>query len=180
MFKGLISSVLLSPAEDILRRQGIYSTHTASLIIGTISILIFFLFLRTSSLGLYIRAVGDNRNAAISLGLPIESLFTFSWVIAGMAAVVSGILLTINSGSGAADLVSMETRIFPAIVLGGLGSMRGAVMGGILMGILETCAGGRISSPLRDLLPYMILILILPIRHLGLFSNKVDLPGIKR
>lgn len=179
MLKGLIFPVSLAPAEDIAKQLGITSDHLILLAIGIVSVLVLLLFFRRSSLGLYIRAVSDNRKAALSLGIPIERLFSFSWVIAGMAAVISGILLTIGLGLNPDNIGPMEARIFPAIVLGGLGSIRGAILGGILMGILETCAGGQFSYPQRDLLPYMILILILLVRPYGLFSDKVDLPGIK-
>lgn len=179
MVKGLIASVSLPPSENISTIPDNSSIQVFILFAGILSVLIFLLFFRRSSLGLYIRAVSDNRKAALSLGIPIERLFTFSWVIAGMAAVISGILLAIGSGLNAAYLVSMEAGIFPALVLGGLGSMRGAILGGLLIGILETCAGGQASGPLRELFPYMILILILLIRPYGLFSDKVDLPGIK-
>lgn len=130
-------------------------------------------------MGLYIRAVSDNRKAAISLGMPIKRLFTFSWAVAGTAALISGILMAAGSGLNASDLGTMESKIFPAVILGGLGSMRGAVLGGLLIGVLEVCAGGRLSGPLGDLFPYLILVMILIARPNGLFSDKIDLAGIK-
>jgi branched-chain amino acid transport system permease protein len=179
MLKGLISSVPLSPAEGISTGQGISSVHVLILAAGIVSVLLFLLFFRRSSLGLYIRAVSDNRKAALSLGFPIESLYTFSVIIAGMAALISGILMAAGSGLNASELGSMESLIFPAIILGGLGSMRGAILGGILIGVLETCAGGRMSGPLGDLFPYLMLVIILLARPNGLFSDKIDLAGIK-
>jgi branched-chain amino acid transport system permease protein len=179
MLKGLISFVSLSPAEDISTGPGISSVHVLILAAGIASVLLFLLFFRRSSLGLYIRAVSDNRKAALSLGFPIERLYAFSCIIAGMAALISGILMAAGSGLNAPELGSMESVIFPAIILGGLGSMRGAILGGILIGVLETCAGGRVSGPLGDLFPYLMLVIILLARPNGLFSDKIDLAGIK-
>jgi branched-chain amino acid transport system permease protein len=179
MLKGLISFVSLSPVEGLSTGQGISSVHVLILAAGIVSVLLFLLFFRRSSLGLYIRAVSDNRKAALSLGFPIESLYTFSVIIAGMAALISGILMAAGSGLNASKLGSMESLIFPAIILGGLGSMRGAILGGILIGVLETCAGGRVSGPLGDLFPYLMLVIILLARPNGLFSDKIDLAGIK-
>jgi len=179
MIKGLIASASLSPSEVISKGQGIDSVHLVILAAGTVSVLIFLLFFRRSSLGLYIRAVSDNRKAALSVGIPIEKLGAFTGIIAGMAAFISGILMIIGTGLNAADLGPMEARIFPSIVLGGLRSMRGAFLGGILMGMLESCAGGQASGPLRDLLPYLILLGILLIRPNGLLPDKVDLTKVK-
>lgn len=179
MFKGLIASVPLSPAGIDTKGPGIDPVHLAVLAAGIVSVIFFLLFFRRSSLGLHIRAVSDNRKAALSIGIPIEKLCTFTGIIGGMAAFISGILMIIGSGLNIADLGPMEARIFPSIVLGGLGSMRGACLGGILMGMLEISAGGQLSGPLRDLLPYLILLVILMIRPNGLLPDKVDLTGIK-
>jgi branched-chain amino acid transport system permease protein len=179
MLKGLISFISLSPAEDIPMEPGISSVHVLILAAGIVSVLLFLLFFRRSSLGLYIRAVSDNRKAALSLGFPIGRLYTFSGIIAGMAALISGILMAAGSGLNASELGSMESIIFPSIILGGLGSMRGAILGGILIGVLETCAGGRISGHLGDLFPYLMIVIILLARPNGLFSDRIDLTGIK-
>jgi branched-chain amino acid transport system permease protein len=179
MLKGLVSFVSLPPAEDVSRGSSIFSVHIAIFATGIISVLVFLFFFRRSSLGLFIKAVSDNRMAAISLGIPIERLFTFSGIIAGMAALISGILMVTGSGLKGSELVSMESIIFPSIILGGLGSMRGAILGGILIGVLETCAGGRVSGPLGDLFPYLMLVIMLLARPNGLFSDKIDLAGIK-
>ncbi|MBN1626206.1 MAG: branched-chain amino acid ABC transporter permease [Deltaproteobacteria bacterium] len=171
MFKGLIASVSLSSVEVVSKGQGFDSVHLYILAAGIVSIIILLLFYKRSSLGLYIRAVSDNRKAALSIGIPVKRLLTFTVLIAGMASAISGILVIIGSGMNAADLGPMEARIFPSIILGGLGSMTGAIMGGIIMGIIESCSGEQ-SGPLRDLLPYLIMLVILLIRPKGLLTFK--------
>jgi len=180
MLKGLIS--FLSPYaydhEFIPNGVGIYPTQTVILTSGIVAVFILVWFLRRSSLGLYLRAVSDNKRAAFSLGIPISKIFTLSSLIGITAAIISGILMTIESGLNPAQLEQMEAKIFPTLILGGFGSMRGAVLGGILMGILETFAGGRESGPLNDLLPYLILLMILLTRPKGLFPDRIDTNGI--
>ncbi len=179
MLKGLTAFIPPAPAERASTGASISPSGVVILVTGICLVLIFLILFRRSSFGLYIRAVSDNRKAAMSLGIPIKRLFTFSWAIAGTAALVSGILMAAGSWLNAFDPGTMESKIFPAIILGGLGSMRGAVLGGLLIGILEVCAGGRSSGPLGDLFPYLILIMILVARPNGLFSDKIDLAGIK-
>jgi len=172
MLKGVIPSVSLPSVEAVSRGEGIDTVHMCILGAGIISVISFLLMFKRSSLGLYIRAVGDNRKAALSIGIPIKKMLTFTGVFSGLAAVISGVLMIIGSGMNAAELGPMEARIFPSIVLGGLGSMRGAIIGGVLMGMLEICAGGKASGPLRDLLPYLVLLVVLLIRPRGLLTLK--------
>lgn len=179
MIKGLISSVSLPPADVVSKGPEINSIQLTILAAGIVSVIVFLLFFLRSSLGFYIRAVSDNRKAALSIGIPIKRLYTFVGIIAGMSAIISGILMIIRSGPDAEGLGPMEAIVFPSVILGGLGSIRGAILGGILMGIFEIYAGGQVSVPLKDLLPYLILLIILLIRPNGLFPDKVDLTGIK-
>jgi len=174
MLKGLISFISLTSEADISAGPGISSGRLTVLVTGIMSVLIFLFYFRRSSLGLYIRAVSDNRKAALSLGIPIDRLYAVAGIIAGMAALISGILMAAGPWSNASGLVSMESKIFPAIILGGLASMRGAILGGILIGILETCAGGGGAGPLADLLPYLMLVIVIWARPEGLFSDKTD------
>jgi branched-chain amino acid transport system permease protein len=189
MIKGLMSSVLVSgffadkvgAFELISKTQNTAadsSTSLTILILGIIFILSFLLFLRYSSFGLYIRAISDNRNAALSLGIPIERLHTFSWLIAGLLAAISGILITLGSRFNLDGFGAMESIIFPVIILGGLGSIRGVILGGLLMGLLEVFSGENSLYSFRDFLPYLILLLLLIIRPYGLFLAKGDLKDI--
>jgi branched-chain amino acid transport system permease protein len=187
MIKGLISFISqgdilnnINPAANISKKLGglgISSLDVFILISGAILIFIFLSFFRHSAWGLYLRAAADNRAASVSLGMSIEKLYTIAWVIAGTTACVSGILLTIGSGLNIGALSHMETIIFPAIVLGGLGSMPGAIMGGLVIGLLETVDGGQGSGLLKDVLPYLVLLLALAIKPYGLYSGKENNHG---
>jgi branched-chain amino acid transport system permease protein len=191
MCKGVITffsrgGVLKDNSESVgeisrgLGVLGISSLDAGILISGILLILVFLLFFRHSAWGLYIRAVSDNRKASLSMGIPIERLSALSWVIGGAAAGLSGILLTIDSGLKLQDIGPMESMIFPVIIMGGLGSMRGAILGGLIMGLIESILRGHPSSSLGEILPYLILLLVLVIKPYGLFPDKGDMPGIGR
>jgi branched-chain amino acid transport system permease protein len=173
----------IEPAGEISRGlgvPGISSLDAGILISGILLILFFLLFFKHSAWGLYLRAVSDNRKASLSMGIPIERLSTLSWVIGGAAAGLSGILLTIDSGLRLHDIGAMESMIFPVVIMGGLGSMRGAILGGLIMGLIESIERGHPSSSSGEILPYLILLLVLVIKPYGLFSDKGDMAGIGR
>jgi branched-chain amino acid transport system permease protein len=159
---------------------GISALEAGILISGILFILFFLFFFKHSAWGLYIRAVSDNRKASISMGIPIEKLSALSWVIGGAAASLSGILLTVDSGLNLMDIGAMESMIFPVLIIGGLGSMRGAILGGLIMGLIESILRGHPSSSSGEILPYLILLSVLVVKPYGLFSDKGDMSGIGR
>jgi branched-chain amino acid transport system permease protein len=134
--------------------------------------IILFLFLYKSPWGRYVRAIAENRTAFLSLGIPVKRLSAVSVVLAGAAAGAAGILLVISSGLGAADLGSMESIIFPVIILGGIAGFRGTVLGGLVIGLIQTLEQGRPTGSLIDIAPYLLLLLVLVIRPYGLLAER--------
>jgi len=116
--------------------------YSATLVIGMIFLLLFGLFFKFSSQGIYMRSVADNQKAALSLGVHGH------------------------------DLSAIGLKVFPVVILGGLDSIGGAIIGGIIIGLLETLTGGYLSPSLRDVVPYVILVLILLLKPYGLFGLK--------
>jgi branched-chain amino acid transport system permease protein len=172
MLKGIgtvISEKSVSPGE--VNPAGV-STDLIILAGCVTAIFLLFLFLYKSPWGLYVRAISGNRPAFLSLGLPVKRLSVMSLILAGAAAGAAGILLVISSGLGAADLGSMESIIFPVIVLGGIAGFRGAVLGGVVIGLIQTLEQGRPTGSLIDIAPYLFLLLILVIRPYGLLAER--------
>ena len=101
-----------------------------------------------------------------------ETGLRLSWGIAAILCAVSGVVLSMVNGIDADSLGTAGLKIFPVIVLGGLNSMGGAIVGGIVIGLLETFTGGYVSRALQDLAPYMALILILALKPSGFFGRK--------
>ena len=146
--------------------------YGATFIIGTLFLTLFGLFFKFSSQGIYMRSVADNQRAALSLGVNVKRVFALSWAIAALVAGMSGMVLGIINGVNVHNLSAIGLKVFPVVILGGLDSIGGAIIGGIIIGLLETFTGGYLSPSLRDVVPYIVLVLILLIKPYGLFGLK--------
>ena len=183
MFKGLILLIwggnlytypdflpkILEIRWGMIRIPPVYG---AALLIGTLFLILFGLFFKFSSQGIYMRSVADNQRAALSLGVNVKRVFALSWAIAALVAGMSGMVLGIINGVNVHNLSAIGLKVFPVVILGGLDSIGGAIIGGIIIGLLETFTGGYLSPSLRDVVPYIVLVLILLIKPYGLFGLK--------
>jgi branched-chain amino acid transport system permease protein len=144
--------------------------YVAAFIIGLIFLALFGFFFKYSSQGIYMRSVADNQPAAMALGVHVRRVFALSWAIAALVAAMSGIVLGIINGINVHEVSDIGLKVFPVVILGGLDSIGGAILGGIIIGLLETFTGGYISTGLREVIPYIALIIILLIKPYGLFG----------
>ncbi len=144
--------------------------YTGAFIIGAFFLALFGLFFKYSSQGIFMRSVADNQTAALSLGVHVKRVFALSWGIAALVAAISGIVLGIMNGINVHELSSIGLKVFPVVILGGLDSITGAVVGGILIGLLETFTGGYLSTSLKDVIPFIVLVIVLLIKPYGLFG----------
>jgi branched-chain amino acid transport system permease protein len=183
MFKGLMLLIWggnlhtfpdFLPEGLALQFQMIYvpPVYTATLLIGIVFLSIFGIFFKYSSQGIFMRSVADNQRAALSLGVNVKRVFAVSWGIAAMVAAMSGIVLGIINGINVHELSAIGLKVFPVVILGGLDSIGGAVIGGILIGLLETFTGGYLSTSLKDVVPYIVLVVLLLVKPYGLFGLK--------
>ena len=145
--------------------------YTLTLMVGVTFLILFGLFFKYSSQGIYMRSVADNQRAALSLGVHVKRVFALSWAIAALVAGMSGIVLGIINGVNVHDLSAIGLKVFPVVILGGLDSIGGAIIGGLIIGLLESLTGGYISPSLQDVIPYVVLIFILMIKPYGLFGQ---------
>jgi branched-chain amino acid transport system permease protein len=144
--------------------------YVASFIIGIIFLSIFGFFFKYSSQGIYMRSVADNQPAALSLGVHVRRVFAMSWAIAALVCAISGVILGIMNGINVHDISVMGLKVFPVVILGGLESIGGAIIGGLIIGILETFTGGYVSTSLKEVIPYIVLVFILLVKPYGLFG----------
>jgi len=183
MFKGLILLVwggnLYTFPEFLPEFLGVQwgmvripPVYGATLVIGMTFLILFGLFFKFSSQGIYMRSVADNQRAALSLGVHVKRVFALSWAIAALVAGMSGMVLGIINGVNVHDLSAIGLKVFPVVILGGLDSIGGAIIGGLIIGLLETFTGGYISPSLREVVPYIVLVLILLLKPYGLFGLK--------
>jgi branched-chain amino acid transport system permease protein len=142
-----------------------------------------FLFFNRTRYGLAMRATALDQEAALAIGIDIRTIYALAWAIACAVAAIGGVLLAARSGSGAFDISLGQTALlaFPAIILGGLDSIPGAVLGGILIGLTYEYASGYehnfvwLGSSFESVAPYLVMLVVLLVRPYGLFgSRKVE------
>jgi branched-chain amino acid transport system permease protein len=143
-----------------------------------ISIVLFSLltlFFRRSNQGIAMRAVADDQQAALSVGISVEHTWAVAWAIAAVTAAIGGILLASIFGGVGADIGRAGLLVFPVVILGGLDSIPGAIVGGLIIGLLKQYAGGYLPAELGlgEVAPFIILVLILLVRPAGLFGQKL-------
>jgi branched-chain amino acid transport system permease protein len=137
----------------------------------TAALLIFF---QRSKHGIAMRATADDQQAAMSMGISIRVVFAFAWSLAAITAALAGLMIGETSvGISAADIPVVGLRAFPVIILGGLDSISGAIIGGIAIGLIETYTGGYLDPSLKEIAPYIVLLVVLMIRPYGLFGQEI-------
>jgi branched-chain amino acid transport system permease protein len=135
---------------------------------------IFFLFFKYSKVGIAMRAAADRQMVAFLMGINVKKIFSLSWAIAAATAGIAGILLE-NVMVMNLNLSFVAIKVFPAIILGGLDSIVGALIGGLIIGVFETLVGGYLDlylSGIKEILAYILLFIILIIRPYGLFGTE--------
>ena len=135
----------------------------------------FVLFFQRSKIGLGMRATAEDHQVSMSLGIKVSSSFAMSWVIACIVAAVGGILLGSVNGVNM-NLAFLGLKAFPVVILGGLDSIPGAIVAGLVVGVLEKLATGYIDplvgGGFAEIFPFIILLFVLLVRPYGLFGTK--------
>lgn len=145
----------------------------------TVSILIvggLAIFFRYSRFGLAMRATAFDQQVAQSLGISVRQVFAMAWAISAVVSSVAGVVVGVVNGVSSA-LSSYGIKVFPAVILGGLDSIVGAVVGGLIIGVLENLAqyvDGQFLhwGNMYEVAPFYVLIIILMIRPYGLFGTR--------
>ncbi|ROV60308.1 branched-chain amino acid ABC transporter permease [Vibrio ponticus] len=150
--------------------------YILSLIFSVIIMGAFYWFFKFSKMGLAMRATAFNQQVAQSLGISIKKVFAISWAISAMVSATAGIVIGIVNGvSDALSIIGI--KVFPAVILGGLDSVVGAIVGGITIGLLENLAEFVDSQYLQvgnlyNIAPFYVLLIILAFKPYGLFGTK--------
>ena len=144
-----------------------------SLATAVIFLLLLQIFLNKTRWGLAIRAAACDIRTAGLMGVNVTFLISLVFFGAGVLAAVGGIFLSVRY-SLYPQLGSITTKAFIAAVIGGLGSLPGAVVGSLILGLAEMLTAGFISSQMRDLVVYSLLVIMLLIRPAGFFGKAVS------
>jgi branched-chain amino acid transport system permease protein len=132
----------------------------------------FFLKSRT---GIAMRAVADSQQVAMAMGINVRRYFALAWAMAGVVSALGGIvwgaMLSVDN-----QLALVGLKVFPVVILGGLDSVLGAVVGGLIVGVVENLAAGYldpyVGGGTKDFAPYVLMILVLMVRPEGIFGRR--------
>ena len=169
--------------NDILSLETPYSGEMANIagliisqeylvvIAGTVILsLALFLFFRYSSLGVAMQASSQNQLAAYYMGIPVKRVFSLIWAVSAVVAAVAGTLMApISLVSPSMGFIGIKA--FAAAVIGGFGSLPGALIGGLIIGGTEQLAGSYLPVGFQEITAYLIMFLVLTIRPQGLFAQ---------
>ncbi|MFO7577474.1 MAG: branched-chain amino acid ABC transporter permease [Pelovirga sp.] len=142
------------------------------LLLTLVAIALLSWFFYRTSLGLSMRAVASNPTAAAVVGIPAGRIRLTSYAIAGALGGLAGVLMTPITTLSYDVGVLLGLKGFAAAILGGFGSFPGAVLGGVLLGLLESLSAGYLSSAYKDVVAFVVLLLVLFIRPQGLLGKE--------
>jgi branched-chain amino acid transport system permease protein len=154
----------------------IQTVYVMSLVVSVLMMLGMAWFFKASKYGLAMRATAFNQQVAQSLGISVKTVFAMAWAISAVVSAVAGVVVAVVNGVSF-GLAGYGIKVFPAVILGGLDSIGGAVLGGIIIGLLENFAQFIDSEYLHlgnlyEVAPFYVLIIILMIKPYGLFGTK--------
>ncbi len=137
--------------------------------VAILAFAVFSLFYWRTLMGRVMRATAEDHQTAQSLGLPVKGVFTLSWMLAGILSVIGGLFLGVVSG---VNILMYEALLgaISVVLLGGLDSIAGAIVGGMILGLLQSLVVGYLSPALANVIPFIILLVILIIKPYGLFG----------
>lgn len=154
-----------------------------SMVLGIVVVAAFFAFFRFTSLGLAMRATALDQEAALAQGMSARRVFASAWAISGAVAALAGVVIASGPGGLTPAVQFVALLAFPAIILGGLDSPGGAVIGGIVIGLTQTLTAGYhneyvpwLGQNFQTVMPYVVMVVVLLIRPYGLFGT----PEVKR
>jgi len=146
---------------------------------GALSLLFlagFGWFFLKSRKGIAMRAVADNQQVAMAMGINVERYFGLAWAMTGLVSALGGVIWGNLLGVDV-NLSLVGFKVFPVVILGGLDSIPGAIIGGLIVGVVENVAAGYVDPYVgggtKDFAPYVLMILALMIRPYGIFGKKI-------
>jgi branched-chain amino acid transport system permease protein len=145
-------------------------------VLSVVLLAVFSVFFKYSKAGVAMRATAFNQQVAQSMGISVKQIFALSWVISAVVSGIGGVLIGNINGINS-SLYHFGLKVFPATILGGLDSILGAALGGMIIGILENLSDGFAKtylslSGVKEVAPYVFLVIILMIKPYGLFGTK--------
>lgn len=160
--------------DEVIQAGGLLFSVEQLVIIGATALLcaILYAVFRYTTVGIAMQASSQNQLAAYYMGIPVQRLNGLVWALAAAMAAVAGLLLApitfvhVNMGF-------IGLKAFPAAVVGGFGSLPGAIVGGLIIGVVESLSGFYLPTGFKDVAPYLVVLLMLWFKPNGLFGEKL-------
>ena len=170
---GTDTHALKAPYSDGVVRAGglsISTDHIAIIVLTAALCGVLYIFFKKTRMGIAMQASSQNQLAANYMGIPVRRINTLIWAISAGVAAFAAVLLApitfVHSNMGFIGL-----KAFPAAVVGGFGSIPGAIVGGLIIGLVESFAGFYLPEGFKDTAPYIVVLLVLFIRPSGIFAE---------
>jgi branched-chain amino acid transport system permease protein len=180
-FTGIPAAMPLPIPREPLPLYGLRvpADKLVAAVIASACIVVVTAFFRRSRSGLALRAIADDQQAAMAVGIDLDRHFAMTWAMVAVLSVLAGTLWTVVSGGGF-GMVLVGLKVFPIVIIGGLDSIPGTVVGAILVGVLESLAAGYvdplIGGGFSNVASYLVLIAMLFARPYGMFGR----PAVER
>ncbi len=149
-------------------------------VLGAILVIsLLLVFYRTTKFGLAMRAAAFDQEAAMAQGIPVGRMYGLAWALAGSMAAIAGTFISMGNSSLSRSTWVFALRALPVIVLGGLDSIRGAIVGGLLIGVIERMVGAYqpgtapwLGAGFEQVVPYIVMVIVLLVKPYGLFGTR--------
>lgn len=172
---GTETHVLPVPYKDQIWTLGTLVVNVEQIVVITFTALlcgVLYAVFRYSKVGIAMQATSQNQLAAYYMGIPVKTLNGLVWGLAAAVAAIAGLLLApitfVHANMGFVGL-----KAFPAAVVGGFGSLPGAIVGGLVIGLVESFAGFYAPEGWKDIAPYIVVLVMLWVKPNGLFGSTM-------
>ena len=166
------------PIEYVMNRTGMLVSQFDVIAAGICAVMVALLAIlfNKTKIGRALRAVADDHQAALSVGIPLQHVWGIVWAVAGLVALVAGLLWGSRNGVQFA-LTFVALKALPVLIIGGFTSVPGAIVGGLIIGATEKLAevfiGPHVGGGIEGWFPYVLALLFLLVRPEGLFGEKI-------
>jgi branched-chain amino acid transport system permease protein len=178
MIFGVQTMSLELPLGDepiVIGSLALQPVQVAGAVVALLALTLFTWFFHSSRSGVAMRAMADDQQAASAMGVNVTRYFAYAWAMAGVVSALGGVMWGAMLGVDV-QLALVGLKVFPVVILGGLDSIGGAVLGGLIVGVVENLAAGYldplVGGGTKDFAPYVLMILVLMIRPYGIFGRR--------
>jgi branched-chain amino acid transport system permease protein len=176
-FRGVPGAMILPVSPDPMSFYGIdiAGDKLVAALVAAVCVCLVSWFFHASRTGIALRAIADDQQAALAAGIDIRNHFALVWAATGVISVIAGVLWTFVAGGGF-GVALVGLKVFPIVIIGGLDSVVGTIVGAMILGVLESLGTGyldpRLGGGFGNVACYVLLLVMLMLRPHGLFGRQ--------